>query len=103
MGSDDVVDKIMRTLEPIDFEKFHLLTVKVGLAVTTSQARVKREKKKALQDIVDGVDSILGQAEATVTELEKKLSSQRSGKDGTAGQFARLNLDITRSTAPCSK
>jgi len=78
-----VLNKIMQILQPITFEKFHAMHLKVAIARSEAQARAKRaeeaeqqrildEKRQAVQKIMDEASDLLTAAEDLVGEAETK-------------------------------
>jgi len=77
------VDKIMRVLEPITFEKFHAVHLKVAIVRSEMKARQKRaeeaerqrkleERRQEVQKVIDQARELLTAAESLTTEAENK-------------------------------
>jgi len=81
--TEGVLDKIMRILEPITFEKFHAMHLKVAIAQSETKARQKRaeeaerqrkleEQRQEVQKIIDEAGELLAAAEDLTTQAEDK-------------------------------
>jgi len=79
----DVLDKIMKSLEPVTFAKFRSLHQKVSIAKSEVLARTQRaeeeakakviqEQRQAIQAVLDAVAELHKTVEATATEAEVK-------------------------------
>ncbi|CAE8607524.1 unnamed protein product, partial [Polarella glacialis] len=79
-----VLNRIMRVLEPIGFDKFVPLRQKVAIAKSEAEARARRaheeerkraaeEKRQEVQQIVDDVTKALGSAEAKLVAADDAL------------------------------
>jgi len=75
---EDVLANIMRLLEPVTFEKFHAMHVKVGIARSEAKARIRRAEEKARRQRLDEerrvVQTILDEAEASMRSAEDIIS-----------------------------
>jgi len=78
---DHVLDKIMRVLEPITFEKFHAMHLKVAVAKSEAKARQRRaeeaerqrkleEQRQQVQKIIDEAGELIAAAEGLTTQAE---------------------------------
>jgi len=98
---EETLNKIMRILEPVMFEKFLSLHQKVAIAKSEVQARERRkeeeqrrkaleEKRLAVRKVVDEAAELLTAAEATVGQAEDKTQQLAPPRDaGLAAEAMR--------------
>eukprot|EP00930_Biecheleria_cincta_P017958 TRINITY_DN1412_c0_g2_i1.p1 TRINITY_DN1412_c0_g2~~TRINITY_DN1412_c0_g2_i1.p1 ORF type:complete len:1136 (-),score=315.33 TRINITY_DN1412_c0_g2_i1:134-3208(-) len=93
--SDEVLGKIMRVLEPINFEKFVPLRQKVAIAKSEADARTRREaeeeqkrqaevRRQEVQQIIDDATSKIEAGEAKLKEAEESLRALAKDSDASS-------------------
>lgn len=91
------LDKIMRVLEPITFEKFHSMHLKVAIAKSEVKARQKRaeeaERKRLLQEQRNEVQKIIDEAAAMIATAEEATTQAET----TAKPLSRENDNMPAS------
>mmetsp|Transcript_87148 Transcript_87148/g.255076 ORF Transcript_87148/g.255076 Transcript_87148/m.255076 type:complete len:878 (+) Transcript_87148:90-2723(+) len=92
-----VLDKIMRILEPITFEKFHAMHLKVAIAQSEVKARQKRaeeaERQRKLEEQRQEVQKIIDEAGEHLTAADN-FTAEAEGK---SRPLAKENNDMSAS------
>lgn len=86
---EDVLDHIMRVLEPISFEKFLSLRQKVGIAKFEVEAREARERKRQRSRSRDEAEGAEG-AEGGAREGDS-VEAEGAGAEGHSSDFKRFS------------
>lgn len=95
---DDVLAKIMRVLEPINFEKFVPLRQKVAIAKSEADDRTRREaeeeqkrqaevRRQEVQAIIDDATSKIEAGEAKLKEAEESLRAVAKDADASSASM----------------
>lgn len=95
---DEVLCKIMRVLEPINFEKFMPLRQKVAIAKSEADARRRREeedeqkrqaevRRQEVQQIIDDATSKIEAGEAKLKEAEEGLKAVAKDADASSASM----------------
>jgi len=95
---DDTLAKVMKSLEPVVFEKFDRVRAMVAIAKSEIEARKKRAEaaekraavelaKAAMQTVIDEAAKSLGKAEEGATEAESKARVVSRSDDMTADKL----------------
>lgn len=79
------LDTIMLQLEPVTFDKFHKMQVKVAVAMLEAKERVRRaeenEKKRVLEEQQAKIQKVIDEVADLVVALEKQMSdAERESK-----------------------
>lgn len=80
---EQILDGIMKQLDPIDYDKFHRMRTKVGVAMTEAKARIRRaeeeERKKVIAERKAQVQTVIDEAAEKIGVAEKGISEAEGG------------------------
>eukprot|EP00747_Dinoflagellata_sp_TGD_P197386 gnl/TRDRNA2_/TRDRNA2_68650_c0_seq1.p1 gnl/TRDRNA2_/TRDRNA2_68650_c0~~gnl/TRDRNA2_/TRDRNA2_68650_c0_seq1.p1 ORF type:complete len:794 (+),score=281.52 gnl/TRDRNA2_/TRDRNA2_68650_c0_seq1:149-2383(+) len=104
--SSEALDKIMKSLEPVTFEKFHLLRCKVAINMTEAKARIMRAeaeekakiveaKKKEVQGVADEAADLLTAAEESIQKAEEAAKQLTKDDSLTADDIKEKVATVT--------
>lgn len=110
---EEVLNNIMRILEPVSLDKFLSLHQKVAIAKSEAQARVERKEqelrrqaleaqRQAVQKVVDEADEFLDAAEETLNRTEGKarpILGSRDSRDRDSRDSSGLSATEIREVA----
>lgn len=97
-----VLDKIMRTLQPVEFDKFRPLFQKIAIARSEVRARAERTERqrrqklseahrKALEKVCEEAGELLHEAEAALGRAEAEAGSlAAAGSSGSGGDSSTV-------------